>query len=116
MGIPVDRVKIINFMIVGGLAALAGAIQVFRMGSAYSNAGQGLELSAIAAVVIGGTMLSGGAGTVVGTVMGTIILFTVENILILSRAPAFWFRFFVGVIVIVAVTAHILIQGGKRNG
>lgn len=116
MGIPVDRVKIINFMIVGGLAALAGAIQVFRMGSAYSNAGQGLELSAIAAVVIGGTMLSGGAGTVVGTVMGTIILFTVENILILSRAPAFWFRFFVGVIVIVAVTAHILIQGRKRNG
>ena len=117
MGIPVDRVKIINFMIVGGLAALAGAIQVFRMGSAYSNAGNGLELSAIAAVVIGGTMLSGGAGTVVGTVMGTIILFTVENILILSRAPAFWFRFFVGVIVIVAVTAHIPFQGGrKRNG
>jgi simple sugar transport system permease protein len=117
MGIPVDRVKIINFMLVGGLAALAGAIQVFRMGSAYSNAGSGLELSAIAAVVIGGTMLSGGAGTVVGTVMGTIILFTVENILILSRAPAFWFRFFVGVIVIVAVTAHILFQGGrKRNG
>jgi simple sugar transport system permease protein len=117
MGIPVDRVKIVNFMIVGGLAALAGAIQVFRMGSAYSNAGQGLELSAIAAVVIGGTMLSGGAGTIVGTVMGTILLFTVENILILSRAPAFWFRFFVGVIVIVAVTAHIFIQGGrKKNG
>lgn len=116
LGIPVDSVKIANFMIVGGLAALAGAIQVFRMGSAYSNAGQGLELSAIAATVIGGTMLSGGAGTVVGTVMGTILLFSVENILILSRAPAFWFRFFVGVIVIVAVTAHILIQGRKRNG
>jgi simple sugar transport system permease protein len=116
MGIPVDTVKIINFMIVGGLSALAGAIQVFRMGSAYSNAGQGLELSAIAATVIGGTMLSGGAGTVVGTVMGAILLFAVENILILSRAPAFWFRFFVGVIVIVAVTVHILIQGRKRNG
>lgn len=116
MGIPVDRVKIINFMIVGGLAALAGAIQVFRMGSAYSNAGQSMELSAIAATVVGGTMLSGGAGTVVGTVMGTIILFIVENILILSRAPAFWFRFFVGVIVILAVTVHILIQGRKHNG
>ncbi|MBE3131288.1 MAG: ABC transporter permease [Acidobacteria bacterium] len=116
MGIPVDRVKIFNFMIVGGLAAFAGAIQVFRMGSAYSNAGQGLELSAIAATVIGGTMLSGGAGTIVGTVMGTILLFTVENILILSRVPAFWFRFFVGVIVIVAVTVHILIQGRRRNG
>lgn len=116
MGIPVDRVKIINFMVLGGLAALAGAIQVFRMGSAYSNAGQGLELSAIGATVIGGTMLSGGSGTIVGTVMGTILIFTVENILMLSRAPAFWFRFFVGVIVIVAVSAHILIQGRKRNG
>jgi simple sugar transport system permease protein len=116
MGIPVDRVKIYNFMIVGGLAALAGAIQVFRMGSAYSNAGQGLELSAIAATVIGGTMLSGGAGTIVGTVMGTILLFTVENVLILSRVPAFWFRFFVGVIVIVAVSVQILIQGRRRNG
>jgi simple sugar transport system permease protein len=116
MGIPVDRVKILNFMLVGGLAALAGAIQVFRMGSAYSNAGQGIELSAIGATVIGGTMLSGGAGTIVGTIMGTIIIFSVENILILSRAPAFWFRFFVGVIVIVAVSAHILIRGKKSNG
>lgn len=116
MGIPVDRVKILNFMLVGGLAAFAGAIQVFRMGSAYSNAGQGMELSAIGATVIGGTMLSGGAGTIVGTIMGTIIIFSVENILILSRAPAFWFRFFVGVIVIVAVSAHILIRGKKSNG
>jgi len=116
MGIPVDRVKILNFMLVGGLAALAGAIQVFRMGSAYSNAGQGMELSAIGATVIGGTMLSGGAGTIVGTIMGTIIIYSVENILILSRAPAFWFRFFVGVIVIVAVTAHVLIRGKKSNG
>jgi len=116
MGISVDRVKIANFMIVGGLAAMAGAIQVFRMGSAYSNAGEGMELSAIAATVIGGTMLTGGAGTMVGTVMGTLILFSVENFLILSRAPAFWFRFFVGVIVIVAASVHLLVQGKKRNG
>jgi simple sugar transport system permease protein len=116
LGVPVDRVKIMNFMLVGGLAALAGAIQVFRMGSAYSNAGQGMELSAIGATVIGGTMLSGGAGTIVGTLMGTILIFSVENILILSRAPAFWFRFFVGVIVIVAVSAHILVRGRKSNG
>jgi len=113
MGIPVDRVKIINFMVLGGLTALAGAIQVFRMGSAYSIAGQGMELQAIGATVIGGTMLTGGSGTIVGTVMGTIIIFSVENIIVLSRAPAFWFRTFVGIIVIVAVTAHILIRGRR---
>lgn len=113
LGIPVDRVKIINFMIIGGLAALAGSIQVFRMGSAYSNAGLGMELQAIGATVIGGTMLTGGSGTIIGTIMGTIIIFSVENIIILSGAPAFWFRTFVGVIIIVAVSAHVLIQGRR---
>lgn len=114
MGIPVDRVKIINFMVLGGLAALAGSIQVFRMGSAYSNAGIGMELQAIGATVIGGTMLTGGSGTIIGTIMGTVIIFAVENIIVLSGAPAFWFRTFVGVIVIVAVSAHILIQGKRE--
>ncbi len=113
LGIPVDRVKIINFMALGGMAALAGSIQVFRMGSAYSIAGQGMELQAIGATVIGGTLLTGGSGTIVGTIMGAIIIFSVENIIILSRAPAFWFRTFIGVIIIIAVTAHILIQGRK---
>lgn len=113
MGIPVDRVKIINFMVLGGLSALAGAIQMFRMGSGYSIAGQGLELQAIGATVIGGTLLSGGSGTMVGTLMGTIIIFSIENIIVLSRAPAFWFRTFIGIIVIVAVSAHVLIQGRR---
>lgn len=115
MGIPVDMVKITNFMVLGGLTALAGSIQMFRMGSAYSIAGQGMELQAIGATVIGGTMLSGGSGTIIGTIMGTFIIFSVENIIVLSGAPAFWFRTFVGVIVIVAVSAHILIQGSKKG-
>jgi ribose/xylose/arabinose/galactoside ABC-type transport system permease subunit len=49
----------------------------------------------------------------IGTVMGTAIIFAIENIIILMRAPAFWFRTFIGIIVIVAVTAHILIQGRR---
>ena len=114
MGIPVSRVKTINFMLVGGLAAFAGAIQVFRMGSGYSNAGQGLEMRVIASVVIGGTLLTGGSGTIVGTVMGVIILFAVENILILSRAPAFWFQLFLGVILLLSVIVHLLIQGKRQ--
>jgi simple sugar transport system permease protein len=65
-------------------------------------------------VVIGGTLLTGGSGTMVGTVMGVIIIFAVENILILSRAPAFWFRLFLGVILLLAVIVHLLIQGKKQ--
>jgi simple sugar transport system permease protein len=114
MGIPVNAVKTLNFMLVGGLAAFAGAIQVFRMGSGYSAAGTGLELRVIASVVIGGTLLTGGSGTMVGTVMGVIIIFAVENILILSRAPAFWFQLFLGVILLLAVIAHLLIQGRRQ--
>ena len=113
LGIPVDMVKIINFMVLGAMAALAGSIQVFRMGSAYSIAGQGMELQAIGATVIGGTLLTGGSGTIIGTIMGAIIIFSVENIIILSRAPAFWFRTFIGVIIIIAVTAHVFIKGRK---
>ena len=113
LGIPVDMVKILNFMVLGGMASLAGSIQVFRMGSAYSIAGQGMELQAIGATVIGGTLLTGGSGTIIGTIMGAIIIFSVENIIILSRAPAFWFRTFIGVIIIIAVTAHVLIKGRK---
>ena len=72
-----------------------------------------LELQAIGATVIGGTLLTGGSGTIIGTIMGAIIIFSVENIIILSRAPAFWFRTFIGVIIIIAVTAHVLIKGRK---
>ncbi len=114
LGIPVDLVKIVNFMVLGGLSAFAGAIQVFRTGSGYAIAGQGIELQAIGATVIGGTLLAGGSGTIVGTVMGTIIIFTVENILILSRAPGFWFQTFIGVTIILAVSAHVFIRGRKK--
>lgn len=114
MGIPVNRVKIVNFIIVGVLAALAGCIQVFRVHSAYPIMGQGLEMNAIAATVIGGTLLTGGRGTIVGTVMGVVILFSVENILILMRAPSFWFRLFVGIVIVLSVAAHIW-SGKKRQ-
>ena len=114
MGIPVDRIKILNFMLVGGLSAIAGSIQVFRMHSAYPIQGTGMELNAIAAVVVGGTLLTGGVGTIVGTVMGVLILFSVENILILSQAPTFWFRLFVGLVILVSVSLRITSTRRKK--
>lgn len=114
LGIPVNLVKDLNFMIVGMLSAFAGSIQVSRLHSVTPIAGNGMELSAIAAVVIGGTLLLGGSGTIVGAVMGIIIIFSVENILILAGAPSFWFQLFVGFIIIIVVAFHVLIRGRKE--
>ncbi|MCL4415697.1 MAG: ABC transporter permease [Actinobacteria bacterium] len=114
MGIPVDLVKILNFMIIGMLSAFAGSIQVFRIHSATPLTGTGMELNAIAATVIGGTLLTGGSGSIVGAVMGTFILFSVDNILILSGAPGFWFRLFIGLVIILTVSIHIFIRKERQ--
>lgn len=114
LGIPVNLVKDLNFMIVGMLSAFAGSIQASRLHSSTPIAGNGVELSVIAAVVIGGTLLLGGSGTIVGAVMGIIIIFSVENILILAGAPSFWFQLFVGLIIIIVVAFHVLIRGRKE--
>jgi simple sugar transport system permease protein len=111
LGIPVKKVKTLNFIIAGVLSAFAGCMQASRLHSISAVAGSGIELSAIAACVIGGTLLTGGSGTIIGAVMGIIIIFTVENILILAGAPAFWFQLFVGIVIVIAVAFHLLIRG-----
>jgi simple sugar transport system permease protein len=115
LGIPVNIVKILNFVIIGILSAFAGCIQTSRLHSITAVAGTGIELTVIAATVIGGTLLAGGSGTIVGAVMGIILIFSVENILIIAGAPTFWFQLFVGIIIIVAVAFHLLIKGRRES-
>lgn len=78
-GISVDRVKILAFVISGALAALAGFIVTARLSTAEPSAGTGLELEAIAAVIIGGTSLAGGRGDLIGTIVGALILGVIDN-------------------------------------
>ncbi|HWC83226.1 MAG TPA: ABC transporter permease [Pseudonocardiaceae bacterium] len=78
-GIPVHRVKIWAFVLSGLLAALAGFIVTARLSTAEPTAGTGLELEAIAAVIIGGTSLAGGRGNLIGTIVGAFILGVVDN-------------------------------------
>jgi ribose transport system permease protein len=80
-GIQVDRVKIAVFMICGALAAAAGLIHAAQLNQGSPNDGIGYELNAIAAVAIGGTSLSGGIGTIPGTVIGALILGVLDNML-----------------------------------
>ena len=106
MGIPTARVKIACFMLCSILAGFAGMIQVLRLGSPLPSIGEGWELQAVAAAVIGGTALSGGIGAVAGGVIGAILIRVIDNGLILSQVDANWFKFAIGFLTIFAVVAN----------
>ena len=102
-GIPIIQVKIKVYAIAGALAALGGIIVASRLDSAQPNAGLSYELDAIAAVVIGGTSLSGGKGTIWGTVMGAIIIGVLNNGLVLLNVSPFWQQVVKGSVILIAV-------------
>ena len=103
-GINVNKVKRRIYMLTGMLVAIAAIIQVSRIGSMdYASAGSGYEMDAIAAVIVGGTSMSGGKGSIVGTVLGMLIIGVMNNLLTLFGVPPFLREACKGVIVIVAV-------------
>lgn len=112
MGIPTARVKIAAFMLCSMLAGFAGMIQVLRLGSPLPSIGEGWELQAVAAAVIGGAALSGGIGAVLGGVIGAILIRVIDNGLVLSQVDANWFKFAIGFLTIFAVVANAWL--GKR--
>ena len=103
LGVPVDRVTIILFMITSALGAVAGVIQVARFASVDALRGEGMELQAVAVTVIGGTLLSGGYGSAIGTIFGAITFGVIQVGLVLAGAPGHFFRTLTGFIVIAAV-------------
>jgi len=104
-GVGVGRTRLAAFAISGALAGLAGSLACARLGSADPNAGVGLELSAIAAAVIGGTTLSGGRGSVVGSVLGAIVIATLEAGLAQLGASEPMKRVVTGAVIVAAVAA-----------
>ena len=103
-GIHVERVKTWIYILMSALVAVTAVIQVARIGSMdYANAGSGYEMDAIAAVVVGGTSMSGGKGSIGGTVLGMLIIAVMNNLLNLMGVPPFLREAFKGAIVIVAV-------------
>ncbi|UEX90255.1 ABC transporter permease subunit [Staphylococcus ratti] len=102
-GIKVNRVKILIYGISGFMAALAGAILTSRLNSAQPTAGTAYELDAIAAVVLGGTSLTGGKGRIVGTLIGVLIIGVLNNGLNLLGVSAFYQQVVKGVVILIAV-------------
>lgn len=114
-GIRVRRTKIIIFAIAAGLASLEAVIETARLSVGQPSAGNGYELVAIGAVVIGGASLFGGEGSILGTVLGTLLLALIQNGLILLGISAYWQQVFSGVIIVAAVALNIWRQGRRRG-
>ncbi len=115
MGIRTGSVKIACFIICALFAGFAGTIQVMRLGSPLPSLGEGLELQAVAAAVIGGTALTGGIGTVLGAVMGAVLIRVIDNGLVLTRVDANWFKFAIGALTIGAVIANAWLRRTARR-
>jgi ribose transport system permease protein len=104
-GVNTDRWKIIVYSFAGGICGIAGLLMASRLNSAQPALGQGYELDAIAAVVIGGTSLSGGSGTILGTIIGAFIMSVLTNGLRIMSVAQEWQIIVTGVIIILAVYA-----------
>jgi ribose transport system permease protein len=102
-GLKVDNIKIWVYTLAGGLAAVGGLLVTARLDSAQPNAGFGYELDSIAAVVIGGTSLSGGRGSIMGTVLGCLIIGVLNNGLFLLNVSPFWQQVIKGLVILAAV-------------
>ena len=107
-GINVARTKMIAFVLCSICAALAGILSIARQKSATVEPQLFLELEAIAIVVIGGVIITGGRGAVLGIVLGACILQMVKDVLFLGRAPGYYLDLFVGVVIVVAVVLNMM--------
>ncbi len=107
-GVNVDRTKIALFMLSAMMAAFAGVISSIRTSAANPNSGTGYELEVIAMVVIGGTALTGGRGTIIGTVLGIFILRVMRNGIVLIGVPGLAYNIFIGAIILGMMALHSL--------
>lgn len=114
MGIPTRKVKIACFMICSMLAGFAGMIQVLRLGSPLPSIGEGLELQAVAAAVIGGTSLLGGIGSILGGIIGAVLIRVIDNGMVMSQVDGSWFKFAVGALTILAVVGNAWLRKRGR--
>jgi|WetSurSiteA1Bulk_404760.scaffolds.fasta_scaffold29982_2 simple sugar transport system permease protein len=110
MGINTDRIKTVCFTVVGAAVGFAAVIQMFRSGTFTARAGDGWELNAVAASVVGGTALSGGIGNMAGVFWGTLIISLIENGLVLMRIQYWWTFTVFGVVIIASVIISKIIE------
>lgn len=114
-GVPVRRTKVWIYVLMGAAAGLAGVLQFGRLTVGDPTTATGKELDVIAAVVIGGASLSGGSGTILGTLVGALLMATLANGCNLSGVPNYVQEILIGGIIVTAVALDRLRQGGARG-
>ncbi len=114
MGIPTGRVKIACFMICSILAGFAGMMQSLRLNSFLPSIGEGMELQAVTAAVIGGTSLAGGVGSIIGGLIGATLIRIIDNGMVMSQIDANWFKFAIGALTIFAVIGNAWLRRRGR--
>ena len=114
-GFNVKRTKMLTYTIVGAVSAAAGIMRVCMMQQCHPTNMLGMEMNIIAGVVLGGTSITGGAGTMLGTILGTFLIVMVENSMILLGIPTTWKSVFVGAVIVigVAVSAMQVMRAAK---
>jgi rhamnose transport system permease protein len=112
-GIRPRRVVFGTFVVMGALAGLAALLEAVQFAEVDPNAGMGLEMQVIAAVVVGGTAISGGRGTLIGSLVGVALLGTVEPMLVFLHKPPQWQRAIEGLIILLAVSTDALDRRGR---
>lgn len=112
MGINVYRVKMMSFIACSVLAGFAGCIGTARVYSVNPSIGFDLMFNAFAAGIVGGCLVSGGRGSIIGTLLGAVLLSSVSSGLIFAGASPYWYRAFVGAIILLAVLVNFLVTRG----
>ena len=107
-GLPIDRVRFFTFVMVGVFVGIASVIYLGRAGSVQTNTGTGLELQVVAAVVIGGTSISGGRGSTLAALTGAVLIGVILNGLILLGVPGIWQDAVLGALILLAVATDVL--------
>jgi simple sugar transport system permease protein len=115
-GVPVEATKVALFVLCSAMAAFAGIISSIRTAAANPNSGTGYELEVIAMVVIGGTLLTGGRGTILGTVLGVLILRTMRNGIVLIGVPGLAYNIFIGAIILGMMALHSWLERRHQAG
>jgi simple sugar transport system permease protein len=116
VGVRTRQVKTVAFAIAGLTAALSGILATSRVNSIVPGQGSDLALNAIAACVIGGVALMGGRGTMLGIVLGSALIYTIQDVLLLLRAPGYYLQLFVGLLIIAAAGLNQLARRRVRQG
>ncbi|GLV15008.1 ABC transporter permease [Alicyclobacillus hesperidum] len=114
-GIRVSRVKVWIYIFTALLAGISGILTLSRFSVAAPTAGQGMELQAIAACIIGGASLSGGEGTVLGALLGSVLVGIVNDALVLLNVSVYWQSLVTGFVLIAAVTLDVLAHRKKAS-